>query len=81
MPLLSEGENPYGFHRKYAVSKADGSPVDPNAEYLVLRLDDGCKQSPHFRASRKAAHTYANEIEEAMPEVAEDIRAWYPEPD
>lgn len=28
-----------GWERKYVISKADGSEVDPAAEYLVLRID------------------------------------------
>lgn len=28
-----------GLYGKYRISKADGSPVDPNADYFVLRLD------------------------------------------
>ena len=39
--LPSATENPDGFHRRYDVAKADGSPVDEDAVYLVLRLDSG----------------------------------------
>jgi hypothetical protein len=28
-----------GLYQKYNVTKTDGSPVDPNARYFVLRLD------------------------------------------
>jgi hypothetical protein len=40
-------------YMKYVISKADGSPVDPDACYFVLRLD----KDP---AARKAARVYAH---------------------
>lgn len=40
------------LYEKYVITKADGSPVDPSAEYFVLRLDtDEC--------ARQAAAAYA----------------------
>lgn len=45
-----------GWYIKYHITKADGSPVDPNADYFVLRLD----KDP---AARKAAITYAEACE------------------
>ena len=30
-----------GLYRKYTIRKANGSPVDQNAEYIVLRVDGG----------------------------------------
>lgn len=35
---------------KYRVEKHDGSPVDPGAKYLVLRIDGKPKGSPERRA-------------------------------
>lgn len=29
---------------KYVISKRDGSPMDPEARYLVLRIDGGCER-------------------------------------
>lgn len=44
-----------GCDTKYVVTKADGSPVDPKADYLVLRLDtDPC--------ARDAASLYARSL-------------------
>jgi hypothetical protein len=54
-----------GFYRKYTITKADGSPVDPNAQYLVLRLDTD-------RAACLAALTYADETDN--PVLAQDLR-------
>ncbi len=48
--------NPDGFHQKYKVTKTDGSPCDPKAVYLVLRLDG---TSFYSIASRMAAKVYA----------------------
>jgi formylglycine-generating enzyme required for sulfatase activity len=38
-PVAEAARPQQGFYRKYNVTKTDGSPVDPNAQYLVLRLD------------------------------------------
>lgn len=56
-----------GLHRKYIITKADGSPVDPEADYFVLRLDTD-------PTARHAARTYARNIEGRNPQLAEDIR-------
>ncbi len=29
-----------GLYNKYIVTKADGSPIDPEAQYFVLRIDN-----------------------------------------
>jgi hypothetical protein len=77
MPIPSQEENPLGFHGRYKISKANGDPVDANAEYLVLRLDDGGSDQQHIKACRIAAIAYANAIEHYMPELAEDLRERY----
>lgn len=51
---------------KFVVTKADGTPVDPEAQYLVLRLDtDGC--------ARVAAVFYAVCIQEEQPGFAFEL--------
>ena len=65
-------ENPEGLHARYQVLKADMSPA--NGEYFVLRLDSGCKDRHHLAACRKAAMTYADEIETHQPRLAAGIR-------
>jgi len=52
---------------KYIVAKTNGDPVDPEAEYLVLRLDT----DPH---ARTAALAWADAIESEAPNLAADIR-------
>lgn len=63
-----------GLYSKYNVSKVDGSKVDPEAIYFVLRLDT----DPH---ARKAAEAYADSLMDAYreegtgnPHLAMDIR-------
>ena len=46
------------LEKMYIIIKADGSAVDPNANYFVLRLDDGCKDKIHLNACRNAALAY-----------------------
>lgn len=60
-------EESLGLYGKYIVTKANGDPVDPEAEYLVLRID----KDP---GARWAAETYADYIQSQMPELAADIR-------
>lgn len=60
---------PTGLYSKYIVSKADGSPVDPKAQYFVLRIDTD-------KAARRGALEYSDAIERTMPELAADIRQW-----
>lgn len=60
--IPSQLMNPNGLHRRYTVSKADGSPVDPVAEYFVLRLDPFCRDQDHLEACWAAAREYAYHI-------------------
>lgn len=56
-----------GIYGKYVISKADGSEIDPEACYFVLRLDtDG--------AARKAMGQYARSCRKENPLLAERIR-------
>jgi hypothetical protein len=54
---------------KYKITKADGTPVDPSAQYFVLRLDDRTKADN--RAARAALTIYAREAFETAPEMAQ----------
>lgn len=56
-----------GLYQKYVIAKADGSPVDPNADYFVLRLDTDPR-------ARHAARTYARNVQADNPQLADDIR-------
>lgn len=58
--------NESGLYTKYLISKADGSPTDPKADYFVLRLDTD-------PAARAAAYVYAREVEESLPGLAAEL--------
>ena len=51
---------------KYIISKDDGSDVDPDAWYFVLRVD----KDPH---AQKAAIVYAQSVEEDNPLLAKEL--------
>lgn len=53
-------------------------PVDKNAEYFVMRLDEGGKDRNHIKACRIGIHAYADAIEQFIPELAKDLRERYP---
>ena len=55
-----------GLHRKYIVTKTDGSPTDPDADYFVLRIDTDAH-------ARHAARTYARSVQACNPQLADDI--------
>jgi ferredoxin len=67
--IPSKQDNPGGLHRRYTVTKADGTPCDPDAIYFVLRLDNAGFDVSHIAACRAAARCYACEIL-ARPEAA-----------
>lgn len=56
-----------GLFKKYIITKADGSPVDPDAVYFVLRLDT----DPH---AERAAEAYAASVGSENPDLASDLR-------
>lgn len=55
-----------GYEKKYIISKANGKPTDPNADYFVLRLD----KDPH---SHKALIAYMESVREDNEELANDL--------
>lgn len=57
-----------GYYHKYEIRKADGSGMDPNADYFVLRLD----KDPHARA---AARAYARSCYAENEKLAVDLEA------
>ncbi len=57
-----------GFYDKYRVTKADLTPVDPRADYVVLRIDNDI----HAQAAAKA---YAQSVKGSNPVLAEDMFA------
>lgn len=55
-----------GYHRKYIISKANGNPVDPEAEYFLLRFD----KDPH---ALKALYAYAKSVKEDNKQLHDDL--------
>lgn len=64
---------PQGVFGKYVISKADGTPVDAEATYFVLRLDTDAAarraMGQYARSVRKANEGLANEIEQCIAEL------------
>jgi hypothetical protein len=71
--IPKKSDNPKGLHQRYHISKSNGKPVDPKAEYFVLRIDENGKDPKHIEACRKAVITYAENIRECLPELADDL--------
>lgn len=55
--------------QKYNITKNDGSPIDPNAQYFVLRVDTDL-------VARKAVLRYSSYISHTDPEFAEELYRW-----
>lgn len=55
-----------GLYQKYNITKIDGSPINPNAQYFVLRLDTD-------RAARIATLAYAEAILNDNPLLAVEL--------
>lgn len=51
---------------KYNISKTNGNPIDPEAEYFVLRFD----KDPH---ALKALYAYAKSVQFDNPELYADL--------
>ena len=80
-------QNPTGLHQRYHIEKivevegsrtVDTIAVDPRAEYYVMRLDMGGSDLEHVKACRIGIHAYADAIQHKLPELAEDLRRYYP---
>lgn len=66
-------DNKKGLYRRYKIEKTNGKPVDPLAEYFVLRLDRNGTDPVHIEAGRKAILLYAEEIKDHLPELSKDL--------
>lgn len=71
--------NPNGLHLRYVIRKSNGQPIDPKAEYFVLRLDNAGTDPVHVAACRKAVLVYAEAIKAHLPLLAKDIFERYEE--
>jgi len=72
--------NRKGLYGKYTVQKVDGSQVDPEARYIVLRVDnhgaDIVAKQIMRAAAREGVKKFAFEIEPVAPELAADLKAF-----
>jgi len=60
-----------GLYKKYLIYKTSGKPIDPNAEFIVLRIDGG----RYLHACRAGAAAFAEAVREHNPRLANDIQA------
>jgi hypothetical protein len=60
-----------GLYDKFIISKADGSPIDPKAKYIVLRYD--ANNIKDGSAVRVAIRKYAKIIQHTNPAFALDL--------
>lgn len=58
-----------GLYGKYIVTKTDGEPTEPQAQYFVLRIDTDLH-------AQKALVTYAKSVKKDDPTLAEDLIRW-----
>lgn len=71
--IPTKKENPEGLHQKYIINKSNGSQIDNDAEYFVLRLDKNGSDPIHIKACRQAVLTYANHIKDHLPQLSSDL--------
>lgn len=48
-------------------------PVDDDAEYFVMRLDDGGSDPIHIQACKDGVLHYAEKIKDHLPELSKDL--------
>lgn len=63
---------PDQLYGKYKILKSDGTPVDSQGMYFVLKLNSF--NPVQARASQEAVLAYADEIESLSPRLASEIR-------
>ena len=65
-----------GLYNKYNISRTDGTPIDPNDEYFVLKVN-GNGDVNHLEASRKGVLAYAEAIKPYLPELSIELENKY----
>lgn len=60
-----------GLKIKYHITKADGTPVDEQGVYFVLKLNSD--NNAHASACIAGARAYAEAIKDTLPRLAEDL--------
>ena len=67
-----------GLYRKYKIERTDGTLINPENEYFILKVK-GVGDQKHIEACRKAVINYAENIREHLPELANDLFIKYGE--
>jgi len=70
------GKNSIPFGKSGNEMKA--ANTDPDAEYFVMRLDEGGKDPEHIKACRVGVNAYADAIRHHLPDLAKDLKERYP---
>lgn len=65
------GDKDKGLYLKYKIEHMDGTPVDSDGQYFVLKLNS--EDLAHREASREAAKCYSAEVRHSMPSLADDL--------
>lgn len=65
-----------GLFDKYYVGRTDGTPMNPNNRYFLLKVE-GEGDPVHIAACRKAVTVYAEEIKDHLPELSKDLLTRY----
>ena len=60
-----------GLYQKYVVTKASGKPIPPEAEFIVLRIDDG----RYVGACRAGVAAFAARVRVDNPTLSNDLFA------
>jgi hypothetical protein len=70
LPMSNKKTKMKGLYNKYIVLKANGKPVDPKAQYVVLRVDGG----QYVHACRAGVAAFGEAVREKNPILADDIQ-------
>lgn len=65
-------ETKKGLYGKYIITRLDGTPIDPENEYFILKVA-GNGDPEHMKACRAAVLKYAEEIKDHLPELSKDL--------
>lgn len=59
-----------GLYNKYIIQKTSGKPIDPDARFIVLRIDGG----QYLNACRAGVAAFAEAVREHNPTLANDLQ-------
>lgn len=59
-----------GLYQKYTIKKTNGEPIDPKAQYIILRIDSG----RYVAACRTGVAAFAKAVEPLNHELSFDLQ-------